>query len=441
MALHIDTKMNRPNRNFTEELRDRLSIVDVVERHVPVVRKGKSYWCCCPFHTEKTASMKLDEERQCYHCFGCGDHGDIISFTMKYNNVEFWEALVILADLAGIDLPSETKKTEKQKEKERKYSELLRIAEEEYHRRLFSRAGDDAMTYLLARGFSVEQIKKYKIGFAPDCNLLSEKFISESTQNLVMTGLVRTSENGSRYDFFRNRIMFPIKNQRGETIAFSGRSLDGVGPKYVNSSDTEFFHKRQTLFGIDVAKSGIYRANRSIIVEGQIDAIKMQLAGYTETVAPLGSSLTVEHIETLCKVNRNIVLCFDGDVAGHKAAARAARLCLPFMRYSSDVRIVILPSCEDPDSILSADGGATVMAKLIKQAKPIVDFLWEDLVRSYNTREIMGRVNLKKAIRELVAQIQDKELKDDISAELNAKMLRRFYSKREVRAMAKQSLQ
>lgn len=440
MALHIDIKMSCANRNFTEELRNRLSITDVVGRCVPLVRKGKSYWCCCPFHTEKTPSMKLDEEKQCYHCFGCGDHGDIISFTMKYNHVEFWEAIVFLADLAGLDLPSETRKSEKQKEKERKYSELLKVAEEEYHRRLFTRAGDDAMSYLLARGFSVEQIKQYRIGFAPDCNILSEKFISESTQNLVMTGLVKNGENGGRYDFFRNRIMFPIKNQRGETIAFSGRSLDGVGPKYVNSSDTEFFHKRQTLFGIDVAKSGIYRANRSIVVEGQIDAIKMQLAGYTETVAPLGSSLTVEHIETLCKVNRNIVLCFDGDTAGYKAAVRAAKLCLPFMRYNSDVRIVLLPSGEDPDSILSSEGGGHSMSKLIKQAKPIFDFLWEDLVRSYNTREIMGRVNLKKTIRELANQIEDKELKDDVVIELNSKMLKRFYSKQEVRAMAKQAM-
>lgn len=422
--------------NFTDTIRERLSIVDVVSRYVPVAKRGGAYWCCCPFHSEKTPSMCVNETRGQFHCFGCGEHGDIFSFVMKYLHCDFMVAAKELANLAGVEVPTNRGRTDQgYRARNEKYLDIYERATREYERLLYSRPGEAALAYLASRGFTPEMIKKFRIGYAPNGNTLSDLFISEPSAILNTSGLVRQGGVGL-YDFFRDRIMFPIKDERGRVIAFSGRSICGDGPKYVNCADTEFFHKRSTLYGLSSAKNAIYLNNRVIVVEGQIDCIKMQSNGFEECVAPLGSAFTSEHIKTLSKMNRNIVFLFDGDDAGRKAAFNACKLCLPFVRYDSDIRVAFLPFQEDPDSLLESKG-YDGMIPILNSSVPMFEFLWNKLLELWNTREIMGRANFLKATRAVCVSITDEELRKDITLEYTARTLKRFYSRADRTALAR----
>ena len=407
------------DRNFTDELRTRLSIVDVVGRRVPLAKKGANYWGCCPFHNEKTPSFSVNEEKGFYHCFGCGEHGDIISFTMKANNMDFRAAIAELAQQAGLKLPDYQPKSAEQVAREDSYFTISEKAAQLYQSRLFTDAGAVALAYIRGRGFTDEMIKKYRIGYAPKNNLIANSFANVKESALIATGLCRRGEYGL-YDFFRDKLMFPIFNPRGQVVAFSGRSLDGSEPKYINTSDTELFHKRKTVFGLNFARDAIHRANRSIVVEGQIDAIRMQTNGFPETVAPLGTALTEDHIAILCKSNRNITFCFDGDNAGQKAAARACGLVLPFMRDNSDVRFAFVSGGKDPDEVLKT-GGTDAMRKIIDGAVGAVDFLWNMANTNFITSTPAGRSQAEKFLAKELEKIQDTDFRREISREYNTR--------------------
>ncbi|MDR0727048.1 MAG: DNA primase, partial [Rickettsiales bacterium] len=359
------------NRNFTDELRERLSIVDVVGRRVPLTKKGQNHWGCCPFHNEKTPSFSVNEQKGFYHCFGCGEHGDIISFIMKSENMDFKAAIAELAQMVGIKMPEYKPKPAAQIAHEESYFGISESAAKIYQQKLFEPEGKTALEYIKKRGFSADTIKKYRLGYAPKNNIIVNKFINTKFETLQSTGLARRGDYGP-YDFFRDKLMFPIFNLQGQIVAFSGRSLDGSEPKYINTADTELFHKRKTVFGLNFARDAIHRNNRSIVVEGQIDAIQMHVHGFLETVAPLGTALTEEHVATLCKLNRNITFCFDGDNAGQKAAARAVSVALPFLRDNSDIRFAFMPHGADPDDVLKSSGGIDAMKKVIDSAQPLV---------------------------------------------------------------------
>ena len=401
--------MTKYDNNFTDQLRERLSIVDVISRRVPLVKKGQNYWGCCPFHNEKTPSFSVSEDKGFYHCFGCGKHGDIISFTMESEHIDFKTAISELADMAGLKLPEYKPKTAEQIEAEETYITITAAAEKIYTEKLFAPEGAHALSYIRGRGFSDEMIKKYGIGYAPKNNIIANKFVNTKQEKLIATGLVRRGEYGL-YDFFRDKLMFPIFNAHGQIVAFSGRSLDGSEPKYINTTDTEMFHKRQTLFGFNFARENIHRANRAIIVEGQIDAIQMQCNGFGETVAPLGTALTEDHIAILCKANRNIVFCFDGDNAGQKAAARACGIIMPFLRDNSDVRFAFVTGGKDPDEILRKSGRAE-MEKIINNAMPLVDFLWNIANKNFLIKTPSGRTQAEKFLKQNTDKIQDNLLK------------------------------
>lgn len=395
------------NNNFTDELRARLSIVDIVGRRVPLNKKGQNYWGCCPFHGEKTPSFSVNEDKGFYHCFGCGEHGDIISFTMKINNIDFKSAITDLAQIAGLQMPDYKPKSPAQIEREQGYFEIYEGVCKIYQEKLFDAVGADALKYLRGRGFDDEKIKKYRIGYAPRGNVVVQKFASN--KNITSTALIRNSEtDGSHYDFFRDRLMFPIFNPGGQIIAFSGRSMDGSEPKYINTSDTDFFHKRQTLFGLNFARDAIHRANRSIVVEGQIDTIQMQTNGFGETVAPLGTALTTDHLQILCKSNRNIIFCFDGDGAGQKAAARAMDLIMPLLRDNSDVRFAFVTGGKDPDEILkSKDSGQKNMKNIIDSAIPVSDFLWQIGNTNFSAKTDFGQATAHKFMMAEIDKITD----------------------------------
>lgn len=411
--------MPKYDRNFTDELRERLSIVDVVGRCVPLVKKGQNYWGCCPFHNEKTPSFSVNEDKGFYHCFGCGEHGDIISFVMKSENVDFKTAITELASQAGLKMPDYKPKPEAQIKREESYYQIMSDACDIYQKKLFEPEGETALNYIKKRGFTDDMIKKYRIGYAPKNNIIANKFVNLKQENLLATGMCRRGDFGM-YDFFRDKLMFPIFNAHGQIVAFSGRSLDGSEPKYINTSDTELFHKRKTIFGFNFARDAIHRANRSIIVEGQIDAIQMQCHGFPETVAPLGTALTEDHIAILCKSNRNIVFCFDGDSAGQKAAARACDIVLPFLRDASEVKFAFVTGGKDPDEILKTSG-ESAMRKIIDDATPLVDFLWNLANAGFTVSTPGGRTQAEKFLKQKIDKITDQDLRSEYEHEYDSR--------------------
>ncbi|MBR6010687.1 MAG: DNA primase [Alphaproteobacteria bacterium] len=417
--------MAKYDNSFTDELRQRLSLVDVISRRVPLVKKGQNYWGCCPFHNEKTPSFSVNEEKGFYHCFGCGEHGDIISFTMKSQNVDFKEAIKELADMAGIKMPEIKQKSQAQIEAEENYIKITDDAAKIYQDLLYQDSGKIALEYIKKRGFTDEMIKKYRIGYAPKNNIISARFNNIKPDKLVATGLVRIGNYGP-YDFFRDKLMFPICNAHNQIVAFSGRSLDGSEPKYINTTDTELFHKKQTIFGFNFARDAIHKNNRSIVVEGQIDAIQMQTHGFPETVAPLGTALTEDHIAILCKSNRNIIFCFDGDNAGQKAAIRACTLVLPFLRENSDVKFAFVTGGKDPDEILKNQGEAA-MKKIIDNATPLIDFLWESVNKNYLVNTPGGRTSAEKYLKDCISKIQDKIFQNEINEEYNSRKFNQWH--------------
>ena len=411
-------------KNFTDELRERLSIVDVVGRRVPLTKKGQNYWGCCPFHNEKTPSFCVSEEKGFCKCFGCGESGDIISFTMKINNMDFKSAIEELANMAGMKMPEYKPRDPKIVQREESLFDICEAAAKLYTEKLFTPDGAHALEYVRKRGFTDDMIKKYRIGYAPKNNLIANKFTN--TRQVIDAGLCRRGDYGM-YDFFRDKLMFPIMNPKGKVVAFSGRALDGTEPKYINTTDTDIFHKRQTIFGLSFAREAIHRANRSIVVEGQIDAIKMQTNGFGETVAPLGTALTEDHIALLCKSNRNIVFCFDGDTAGLKAAARACGLVMPFVRDTSDVKFAFVTGGKDPDEILKS-GGVDAMRKIIDNAVGLTDFLWQITNQNYVVATPGGRAQAEKFLDAQLEKIVDADLKKHYKQEYDKRKFQEWQS-------------
>ena len=413
------------NNNFTDELRQRLSIVDVISRRVPLTKKGQNYWGCCPFHNEKTPSFSVSEDKGFYHCFGCGEHGDIISFTMKSENVDFKTAIKELADMAGLKMPDYKPRDPEQIAREESYIGITDRAASIYQQKLFESVGAYALEYIKKRGFSDDMIKKYRIGYAPKNSIISNTFTNVKQDALIATGLARRGDYGL-YDFFRDKLMFPIFNAHNQIVAFSGRSLDGSEPKYINTTDTELFHKRQTIFGFNFAREAIHRANRSIVVEGQIDAIQMQNHGFPETVAPLGTALTDDHIAILCKANRNITFCFDGDTAGQKAAVRACGIVLPFLRDNSDVKFAFVTGGKDPDEVLKT-GGEVAMKKIIDSAVGLIDFLWDTTNKSYLISTPGGRSMAEKFLKSQIEKIIDIDFRREIENEYDSRKFNQWH--------------
>lgn len=401
-------------KSFREELMARVSIVDVVAKKVPLKMKGKDFWGCCPFHNEKTPSFSVNEQKGIYYCFGCGAWGTAIDFEMKANGLSFMEALKDLANMVGMEVPSFKPVDPAQQTRALGYLDIFAGAAELYSSALFEPGGEVALNYLRGRGFDDAAIKLYRLGFAPRGNIVSKKYADKPRDLLRSTQLVRPpKEQGSDYDFFRERIMFPIHDGQGRIIAFSGRSMNGEEPKYINISETEFFHKRRTLYGLYFARKDIAAKKRAIIVEGQVDAIQMQRAGFGETIAPLGSALTAEHIQILLKMTKNLIFCFDGDTAGKKAAMRAVDVILPFMKSDLDVKILTLPAGADPDDILRKFG-AEKMDELILGAASLADYLWSVANSSFLVSTPSGRANAEKFLTARTNMIGDEVLRRHI---------------------------
>ncbi len=358
--------------SFTKELLDRVDIFDVINRRVPLKLKGSKGWACCPFHNEKTSSFSVDRPKQFFYCFGCKESGDAITFLMKYEGLPYPDAVEKLAAEYGIPVKYEQGSKNTKRSSPRLTEIMLKV---QHYYQLKLKDNPAAEKYIEDRGLTAQTIQKFGLGFAPDSwRYLSAAFPDISSKLLIEVGLQREGQNGKEpFDFFRNRLMFPIRNMKGQTIAFSARTMTGEEPKYINTGETPIFSKGQEAFGLYEALKAIRDKKRVIVVEGQMDVIQMSQAGFEETCAPLGTAIRSDHIQKLLKLADNIIFSFDGDTAGHKAARKAMELCLPLLGEQQKASFVFLPDGEDPDSYIKKFG-AKAFEKFLTEAKPLSEY-------------------------------------------------------------------
>jgi DNA primase len=405
--------MSFPTR-FLDELRNRTALVDLVGRKVNLQRRGREHTGLCPFHKEKSPSFTVNEEKGFYHCFGCGQHGDAISFVIETENLTFPEAVERLASAAGMEVPRSSPE-EVQREKQRGgLLEAVEAATVWYEQRLRGPEGKVALDYFTARGLDSEIIAKFRLGYAPPVSRGEASRLSADLQRqgfeaktLLDAGLLTAPDDGrAPYDFFRGRAMFPIANGRGRVIAFGGRVLGDGEPKYLNSRDTPLFDKRRTLYNLALAREASRDASEVIVAEGYMDVIGLARGGFPAAVAPLGTALSEEHIEALWKLVEEPVLCFDGDNAGQRAAGRAAERALPLLKPGKSIRFAFLPQGEDPDSLLTNQGPAALRT-ILDAARPLAEVIWE-MERDTGPTDTPERMaGLKARLRQKASQVAD----------------------------------
>ena len=412
---------------FTQDLRDRLTLSEIIGRRVKLVRAGREFKGCCPFHREKSPSFYVNDEKQFYHCFGCGAHGDAVGFVMQHDNLSFPEAVELLATQVGMEVPKQSFEDKEYSIREKSLYTLCDETAKWFEAQLNDNKNRDVMNYISGRGLSVETLNAFRLGYAPNDDQALRKFLLArgfTDAQMIEAGVLKLSTTAGRepYSFFRDRLMFPVTDARGRVVAFGGRILpehmrppqknDFKPPKYINSADTPLFHKGRTLYAGQHARVAA-KDSKLIVVEGYMDVIACHQAGFKGAVAPLGTALTEEQISLLWKMipldEKEPVLCFDGDEAGYRAAYRATERILPLLKPQQSVRIAFLPEGEDPDTYIREKGTAA-FETLINQARPLVDFLWAHHIagKKFDTPE--SRAGLSARMDALATQIPDGQL-------------------------------
>jgi DNA primase len=401
-------------QSFIDELMTRVDIVEVIDARVPLKKAGREYTACCPFHNEKTPSFTVSPTKQFYHCFGCGAHGTAVGFLMEYEHLSFPEAVEELARQLGLEVPFEgpTPAEPQQRQRNDSLYDLLAQSDRYYRRQLRQHAqAVRAVDYLKQRGLSGEIAAEFGLGFAPPGwdNLQRELGTSAERQDqLVTTGMLIRKDDGNCYDRFRDRIMFPIRDRRGRTIAFGGRILPDTQEsgakapaKYLNSPETPLFHKGQELYGLYEARQALRDIPRLLVVEGYMDVVALAQYGIRYAVATLGTATTQEHLNRLFRLTPEVVFCFDGDRAGRDAAWRALNNALPIMREGRQIRFMFLPEGEDPDSRVRTVGKTGFEAEIAK-ALTFSEFFFQHLGKLADTNSIDGRAQLVEQARPLL---------------------------------------
>jgi DNA primase len=364
--------------SFKQELLSRVDIVDVIDARVPLKKAGTNLAACCPFHSEKTPSFTVSPTKQFYHCFGCGVHGNAISFLMEYGGLGYIEAMRELADIAGMELP-ENEQRHQEGPRPVDLAESMRQAMEYYRGQL--KRSSRAIDYLKGRGLTGKIAARFGIGYAPDgWQALQGAFANYEDRALVDCGLVIVSDEGRRYDRFRDRIMFPIVNPRGQVIGFGGRVLDSGEPKYLNSPETPLFEKGRELYGLPQAREAMRRDDRCLVVEGYMDVVALAQHGVENVVATLGTATTSTQLLKLLRQVSEIVFCFDGDAAGRKAAWHALEVSLAVVPDGKLIRFLFLAAEHDPDSFVRANG-ADAFRQAVAEAQPLSQYLLDTLRR------------------------------------------------------------
>ena len=399
---------------FLDEIRARVPLSDVIGRRVRLIRKGREHSALCPFHNEKTPSFTVSDDKGFFHCFGCGAHGDVIGFVMRDEGLAFPEAVEKLAGEAGLEIPKETPQDHARAEEQLSLYAVLEAAANFFKSELRADSGAAASVYLKGRGLKPETIEGFQLGYAPEFRsalktALLAKDISEAM--LVTAGLLIEPEGGgASYDRFRNRVMFPIQDRRGRVIAFGGRALGEAQAKYLNSPDTPVFHKGAVLYGMHLARSVARKSGRIIAVEGYMDVIALHQGGLTEAVAPLGTALTELQMEEMWRLVDAPVLCFDGDVAGLKAASRAAERALPRLKSGKSLFFAALPLGQDPDSLIG-EGGKPAIEEVLAGAEPLSEQLWKIAGGGEELTTPESRAALNRRLNGYLEQIPDDDLK------------------------------
>ena len=391
-------------KNFIQDLLNRLDIVDVVERYVPLKKAGVNFVACCPFHNEKSPSFTVSQTKQFYHCFGCGAHGTAIGFVMEHAGLGYVDAIEELARSVGLEVPNERPAAGEAYQKVAPdLYEVMQTATRYYREQL--KLDQRAIDYLKQRGLSGEIAAKFGIGYAPDgWQNLSAAFPDYQDATLNETGLVITSDEGKRYDRFRDRIMFPIINVRGQVIGFGGRVLDKGEPKYLNSPETPLFEKGRELYGLFQAQKAIRAGQQVLVVEGYMDVVALAQHGVEYAVATLGTATTPNHIQKLLRLTEHIVFCFDGDKAGQRATWRALENALPYLQDGKRISFLFLPVEHDPDSFVREFGKA-VFEQRIQEAMPLSAYLLREASAELDLRTQEGRNQLLQRAKPLLTAI------------------------------------
>ncbi len=387
-------------RDFIDTLLARVDIVDVIDRRVPLKKAGQNYQACCPFHSEKTPSFTVSPTKQFYHCFGCGAHGTALGFLMEYEHMSFPDAVGALAQDAGLPVP-ESGEPDRPRPPPALWDALEQAAQ--FYKQQLKQT-PRAIEYLKGRGLTGAIAARYGVGYAPDGSPLKQVFKDYDADALAASGLVIDGDRG-RYDRFRDRIMFPIRNLKGQIVGFGGRILDRGEPKYLNSPETPLFHKGSELYGLFEARAAIKAAGRAIVVEGYMDVVALAQHGVEFAVAALGTATTPIHARTLLRHTDRLIFAFDGDNAGRKAAWRALENSLEALQDGKEVSFLFLPEGEDPDSYIRTHGQAAFLHLLDADTVPLSAFLVRELARGRKLDSQEGRAALIKDAKPLLEKI------------------------------------
>nr|WP_064495160.1 DNA primase [Pseudomonas chengduensis] len=405
-------------QSFIDDLLNRTDIVDVVSSRIQLKKTGKNYSACCPFHKEKTPSFTVSPDKQFYYCFGCGAGGNALGFVMDHDQLEFPQAIEELAKRAGMDVPrEESGRGHKPRQPvDSPLYPLLNAAAEHYRQALKSHPQRKyAVDYLKGRGLTGEIARDFGIGFAPPGwdNLLKQLGADALQQKVMIDAglLIENAENGRRYDRFRDRIMFPIRDSRGRVIAFGGRVLGDDKPKYLNSPETPVFHKGQELYGLYEARKHNRDLDEIMVVEGYMDVIALAQQGLRNAVATLGTATSEEHLKRLFRIVPSVLFCFDGDAAGRNAAWRALESTLSSLQDGRRARFLFLPDGEDPDTLVRAEGTDAFRARINQHAQPLADYFFQQLCEEADPRSLEGKAHLVTLAAPLIDKIPGNNLR------------------------------
>ena len=429
---------------FMDELRSRVLLSDIIGKRTKLIRAGREYKGCCPFHKEKTASFTVNDVKGFYHCFGCGAHGDSIGFLMSHDNIPFMDAVEYLAGLAGMQVPKPTPEEEKKYKRQASLYDLMELATKWYERQLHDTKNKKILKYLRGRGLSLETTRGFRLGFASsDEQGLKQTLLKAGfkIEDMLEVGLFKksTRNKGDIYPFFRGRVMFPVQDFQGRVVAFGGRVLpetcggpaDKSAPKYINSPESNLYHKGRMLYGLSRARKAIGNGEPVIVVEGYMDVIALAQAGFKAAVAPLGTALTETQIQELWKVmpenNRTPILCFDGDTAGQRAAGRTLDRIFPILKPDHSVKFAFLPQEHDPDSLVKKKGAAA-MNKVLENAVSLFEMMWMEEARNRNLSQPESKAGFRSALEKRARQIADMTVQQFFIHEINQKVKEVFLS-------------
>lgn len=416
-------------RAFIDDLLARTDIVELIDARVKLKKKGKNYGACCPFHNEKTPSFSVSAEKQFYHCFGCGAHGNAITFMMEFDRLEFVEAIEDLASLLGLEVLRENTRSTSTAphaslEKKRDLYQLMGQITQFYQAGLREEKGQIAIDYLKARGLSGQIVQKFGVGYVADeWDLVRKHFgrDSISQQALLAAGMLSSNENDHHYDRFRGRIMFPIRDRRGRVIGFGGRVIHDGTPKYLNSPETSIYHKGRELYGLYEVLQAYREPAQLVVVEGYMDVVALAQFGVDYAVASLGTATTTEQIQTLFRQTSNVICCYDGDRAGRDAAWRAMEHALPYLADGHQLKFMFLPDGEDPDSIVRKEGKDGFEQRLTN-AMSLSEFLFSTLMSQVDTSSLEGRMKLTTLAAPLIDKVPGGALRTSLRNMLGKKI-------------------